>query len=471
MNEHQLIDRLERLAREDEHPDWADVVRRASLDDRAAPPKQVRRLGRPFARGWILGLISVVAVIGTAVALLPGRLGSDSDNRLLQNALGAISGGPVLHVVLESPRSDHTVIANGAVHPVFAVVDLSSGRSRPVMDKQELWYDPARGLIHAVGSVDGTVSSDELTRRDHAVFVQPDGRVKKITLPNSSGSSSFLDGLDAFFLGYKQALATGSATRAGTGTFDGRRIEWLRFTTPNGHDGTDIHEVAIDPRTYKAVAIRGVCPHCTAPPATETIKTIEGISKTAADFTPPTAHPQIHVAQYGGGKRHERHGHLTTASSFLGHETFWAGPTVGGTRFSGTQFASPVNYSSNALNPGPASVIARGRGVTFHYGTTSGPEFNAKPDQAYISIAETADIGFTFYGFNMETLDLTGQPLTTANTAIPPEGQLILSYTGGKAWTGQMRKGRLNIEIEAPLRELVIRTARTLRPTPRSTTR
>jgi hypothetical protein len=470
VNERQLIDRLEQLGREDEHPDWADVVRRASVSDRVASAEKVRRRRLRLIRGRALVLVVVVALVGAGVALLPGGRGRESDGGLLQNALAAVSGGPVLHVVLEWPLSDGTATQNGS-QSVFAVIDLSTGRSRAVMNRQELWYDPARGLTHAVDSLDGTVIADELVRGRTAVFEDPTGRIRTTTLRRSAKSSSFFQGLDAFLLGYKHALATGSATREGSGTFDGHRVEWLRFTSPHPPAGASgIGEVAVDQRTYTAVAIRDVCPSCTTPPVA--IKTIEGISTTAADFTPPSAHPQIRVAQYGDGKRQERQGNLTTASMYLGHETFWAGPTVGRSRFSGTRFARPVQYSSDALNPGPGSVIARGRGVTFYYGTTSGPEFNAKPGQAYISIAETTDVGFSFYGFNMQTLGLAGQPLTAAGTAVPPEGELVLSYTGpGGGWTGQMRKGRMDIEIEAPSRELVIRAAQALVPTPRSTTR
>ncbi len=466
-----VSDLLDRLAPDTKvTPDWNDVLRRADID---ADPvgSSFRRWPHRLAvnRRRLAALAVLVAVIGATAALLPGRLGHNGDSGFLQNALAAVSGGPVLHVVLEQPLSDSERTQGS--NPVFEVVDLSTGRSRPVMNQLELWYDPSQGLEHAVGSVDGTVGSDELVRGRTAVVESRPGRVNTITLPKSSGASGFLGGLDAFFLGYKHALATGAATRAGSGTFDGHPVEWLRFTSPSSPGENNTEEVAVDQRTYKAVAIRGVCPRRCIPPTAETIKTIEGISATDADFTPPTAHPQIRVAQYGDGKRQERQGNLTGASTYLGQATFWAGPTVGGSRFSGTRFARPVTYSSAALNPGPASVIARGRGVTFYYGTTGAPDFNAQPGQAYISIAETANVGFSFYGFNMQTLGLAGQPLTAAGTAIPPEGELVLSYTGtGGDWTGQTRKGRIDIEIEAPSRTLVIRAAQTLLPTPRSGT-
>ena len=430
------------------------------------PAESVRRPPLRFIRVRALAVVMVVALLGAGVALLPGRFGREGDGGLLQNALAAFSGGPVLHVVLEWPLSDSTATQNGS-QSVFAVIDLSTGRSRPVMNQLDLWYYPERGLSHSVASLDGTVVVDELVRGRIAVYEDPTGRLRTTTLRRSAGSSSFFGGLDAFLLGYKHALATGSATRAGSGTIDGHRVEWLRFTSPHPPAGASgIEEVAVDQRTNKAVAIRDVCSSCTTP-TTATITTIEGITATAADFIPPTPHPQIRVAQYGAGKRQERKGNLAGATLYLGHQTFWAGTRVGESRFSGVRFASPVKYSSRALHPGPAFVIARGRGVTFYYGTTRAPGFNAMPGQAYISIAETADIGFAFYGFNMETLGLGGQPLTAAGTAVPPEGELVLSYTGaGGGWTGQMRKGRMDIEIEAPSRDLVIRTAQALMPTP-----
>ena len=46
-------------------------------------------------------------------------------------------------------------------------------------------------------------------------------------------------------------------------------------------------EVAVDRDTFQAVAMRAICTSCTITPPTYTIRTLDGVSRNAVDFSPP----------------------------------------------------------------------------------------------------------------------------------------------------------------------------------------
>jgi hypothetical protein len=369
----------------------------------------------------------------------------------VDRALAAVSQGPVLHAVLELPTTETWVTPDS--HPSLAVVDLATGHERPMMSELEIWYDPNRQSVRQVNSVDGTIQWESLQTptgdKDNLGHSQP-----------ADGPPSIDPGLAAFFKGYRQALADGSAIDMGSGSVDGRDVEWLRFPATSEYDVAE--EIAVDRSTYQAVALRAaVCPKCTAPRPIYSITSLEGISRARADFTAPMAHNPHPVALYGASYNS---GEVNGATVYLGQQAYWAGEVVGGVAFSGVEYARAANYSTNA--PTAASLIATGHGTTFYYGTPSEPRSRsgAAPVTPSVSIAETADVGFAFHGFNMEELSTTGDPLSIGRAALPPEGQMVLGNTGG-LWVGQMRKGQLYIEIESNSRALALDAARSLVPT------
>src|SRR2546423_11631297 len=87
--------------------DWGAVVRDANL----ASPRNRRRLGAEAAIG-----VAVIAVALVAL-LAPSRHGGGS---IVERARAAIGNGPVLHIVMRYPV------------PRYTVVDLKTGRERPV---------------------------------------------------------------------------------------------------------------------------------------------------------------------------------------------------------------------------------------------------------------------------------------------------------------------------------------------------
>lgn len=454
MIEQELQERIDALLDDDTQPNWSDVVERAAFADGGAAPApapahNVRRRGA-LSRRRIALIVGLAAVIAAVAAMLPGRIGSGRERLgVVAAALAAVSQGPVLHAVLQVPASQ-TWDSPTHEHPTIELLDLASGQTQPVMSQMELWYDPERGLALQVDSVNGTVAWQSLqtptaTYDDHG-HQQP-----------SSSPAQIDQGLAAFLKGYKQSLADGTATDEGSGTLGGRAVEWLRFPPLTSSNVPE--EVAVDPDTFQAVAMRAVCPNCSVAPPTYTVTTLEGLSRNAVDFSPPRVVEPHLVKLYGGSYNL---GTLAGTTSYLGYQAYWAGNSVDGLAFTGVEFGQPRTYSSETASAD--SLIASGKGVTFYYGALKPPTFNASPGQPYLSIGETADIGFAFHGFNMEELSEDGQPLTVARTIVPPEGQAILTDLG--FWIVQLRKGDVFIEIEGPSREIVVEAARALTPIP-----
>jgi hypothetical protein len=448
--EQELRERIDVLLDDDTQPNWSDVVARAASADRGTTPAQNARRRGALSRRRIALVVALVAVIAAVAALLPGRIGSGHERvGIVAEALAAVSQGPVLHAVLQVPTSQ-TWDGPSHEHPTIEVLDLASGQTQPVVSQMELWYDLERGLALQVDSVNGTVAWQSLqtpttTYDDHGH-------------QQASSSPAQIDpGLAAFLKGYKQSLVDGTATAQGPGTLDGRAVQWLRF--PPLTSSSVPEDVAVDRDTFQAVAMRAICPNCTVTPPTYTITTLEGVSRNAVDFSPPKTVEPHPVKLYGGSYDL---GTLSGATSYLGHQAYWAGKSVDGLAFTGVQLDHPTNYSSETASA--ESVIASGKAVTFYYGAPKPPTFDAPPGQPYLSIGETADIGFAFHGFNMEELSEDGQPLTLARTTVPPERQAILTDVG--FWVVQLRKGDVYIEIEGPSREVVVDTARALTPTP-----
>jgi hypothetical protein len=330
MSETSLLDRIRAAAPPLDDSDWSDVVARAGLVPEPPPP-------RPRRPRRVVGVAFVAAVIAAVAALGPWG-GSDDRVTILDRALAAVSGGPVLHAVLRIDAA-RLVIAGDAGPTRYTVVDLASGQERNVETQIETWYDPHGDVFHQQVSTDGFVHWDSLRSRaeTRAWPIDP--------------------ALAAFFKGYRQALDDGSARPVGEETIDGRRVIWLRFEVP----GRDAPEIAVAADSYEALFLRGVCPQCTAPPPTYTIVTLEGIAVDAANFTPPVRRAARSKGRYASGWR--RTIELSEATSRLGRTALWASPAVRGLALSRVQYLRGSRHTG--LPTTRRNRVARGHGLLF----------------------------------------------------------------------------------------------------------
>ena len=411
---------------------WPDVLGRA---------RQRRAHRRPVA-----ALALLAAVVAIAAALVPGWLAGDPRIGVLDRALAAVSGGPVLHVVLEVDTADMWAGPEGTKR-TFSVVDLSSGAERTIQSALELWYDPDADRTREVVSVDGLAGIDSLA--------PPPGA--------APGERSGMDpALAAFFTGYRQALERGEARAAGTEVVNGRRVEWLFF--PSANDPGNGSEVGLETGSDRAVFLRYVCATCDASyrPRLYRIRTLEGVERDPSDFTPTLQKaPRM---PYGDGGGHRIN--LSEAEGLLGRPVLWLGRTIEGLPFSLAEYRWASG--NTGLPPTRANEVGRGKGLHILYGVDVGPtgrRYAIAPGQPYVGISETEDYRFVgnFRGYGLAV------PQTITGGPVPEFDEVaLMGEEGGESphWVAQFRKDGLYVEISAPTRELVLAAARALQPVP-----
>lgn len=250
---------------------------------RAAGPRALSRrsLERP-------SVLSVTALVAAAVAVALIAPWQRSRGTLADLALAAIGSEPVVHVVTETPTGT-------------GLIYLTSGAAQPMMQRDEIWYDAHRGLRRDLTRNGSTIVDDELETPEGAftshgivydcawIAAHPIAATQARVSCNPSGNNGTtpkviarpkptLDpGLAGFADSYRNALASGQARDAGTGTVDGKPVDWLTFPTSDG--GTE--RVAIDATSHKPILLEG-------PNLSVRIDTIESIPYAPPDFARPT---------------------------------------------------------------------------------------------------------------------------------------------------------------------------------------
>ena len=143
----------------DDPADWDDVLRRAREPAPGAPPRRRRTL--------------------------------------LDRALAAVSGGPVLHVVTRTNMGG-------------TLVDLQSGSRSQVRVEQDAWFDPARGFRTTM-RFGGTAIEEYGAPRDRPIRMRAATRAMQV-----------------FTRDYRDALRDGRARIVREGTVAGTPVYWIR---------------------------------------------------------------------------------------------------------------------------------------------------------------------------------------------------------------------------------------------------
>lgn len=239
------------------------------------------RLPRPS----VLSAVALVAAAAVIVLVAPWQR---SHGTLTDMALAAIGTQPVVHVVMETPTR-------------AGLVDIASGNTQPVVQRDEVWYDAARGLRRDVTRDGSVILDDELDTpqggfTSHGIVydcawiaAHPVAATKARVSCNASGDNGTtphtvprpkptLDpGLAGFADSYRQALASGQAHEAGTGEVNGQAVDWLVFPTSDG----STEKVALDQASHKPILLE--VPHLSI-----RIDSIETIPYDASNFARPT---------------------------------------------------------------------------------------------------------------------------------------------------------------------------------------
>lgn len=183
---------------------------------------------RARRRRW-LSLLALVVVAIAAVATLELRSASGS------GVAAAAAGRPVTHVVIQDL-------------PASVYFNLKTGRKTVKTLGEEMWFERGRhGWHRIVATVGGRPAGDTVWRAHY-------------TRPNTEAAAvnSFYAALATDF---RAALKNGEVQLIDRGTFDGRRIDWVRDVPRRDQRWYVLRalgEVGIDAHTYKPVLLRGL---------------------------------------------------------------------------------------------------------------------------------------------------------------------------------------------------------------------
>jgi hypothetical protein len=286
--------------------------RRAHLRDEVS---RARRRSLLPAAAVIAGLI-VLAVT------LPGRV-APTRMTLVDQALAAFGRGSTIHVVLEQPDAAR-------------LLDLRTGRSRPLSNRMEFWSDPKLG----------------------SVFTRELGGV-----PTQRLASSRISWAEAaaewrpFVAGYRRRLERGSYHVVSRGRLGGTPIIWIASSSLA--DGR-AQEIAISKITYRPLYVRTLIGGRVEPGS--------GARVVVAETTPP--HPAAFARSSpmgNGGWTGTTNGHTgipTTIAS--ARAAMNPDPIVTGSRVAGlgrTWIGLP-----DSLLPGATSYRGQVNGLSLYYG-------------------------------------------------------------------------------------------------------
>lgn len=198
-----------------------------------------------------VALAATVAAATVAVLLVSPWSGGGGG--LVQRALAAVGTGEVLHVVFtEQPGPPGW----------YGAVSLPSGTALPDPTlRREVWYDQSRGLEKSVFSLGNSNSFGESIETPQGDYNSTGRITNAITVdgnkatPTVGPAASLEPALTGFVDQYQSALASGQATRTGTGQVDGHDVIWLHIAADPAHYYPAM-DVAIDASTYAPVQVR-----------------------------------------------------------------------------------------------------------------------------------------------------------------------------------------------------------------------
>jgi hypothetical protein len=258
--------------------------------------EEVLRDARPRRRSLSLQL-AVATGIAALVALFVVAPWQGTERvGILDRALAAAGDGPVLHVVFRGGWGG-------------TLVDLKSGKRKPLYGDREVWYDPARDFVHSISRFDGVVQNEELYRRKDA-----DRELK------------------ALWQQYRTALENGTARIAEEDLVGGVPVYWVivwRKMLPDVADHKEhelAQQVAISRESFKPVAMKYTRDRRTLSGATEYILRYETVLVSEADFTSRPGSSLQGQAMSMGSKPIA----IEQAVEVLGRAPYWLGQTFAG---------------------------------------------------------------------------------------------------------------------------------------------
>jgi hypothetical protein len=385
---------------DDSTADWDEVVRRAST----RPP---RRRGRAM----VFALAGATAVAVAVALIAPWR----TESSILDRAAAAIGTGPVVHVVLRADTKAERV-------------DLATGRSRPVHEDQEFWWDPARGF-HEIRRFGGRPYVDRLSK----------------TLPSPDEDPIPL----GFASGYRKALESGRAKVLGDGEIVGHKVTWIRFYLGGRGPDYPMFDVAVDRETAKPVFVRYTVGGDRTIRFGRSVIAADSLPGGQGNFEPKPVPPRMTVSLAGGGSAFWKRVSASRAESILGRPPLWLGARSAGVSFSG--FRPAVVMVGNNFQ----------KRVNFGIGAMYGPVYKPMTRKPWVQVAQYSKLRFKtlFMEPNEDKIWRAARP---GSVLVYSSGDVTAPFFG-KVDRGYLRQDGLYVRIAAPTARQVIAAARALR--------
>jgi hypothetical protein len=202
-------------------------------------------------------VLAPVVVAAAAVALLLVGPWQGPGASVVDRALAAVGGGPVIHAVVEYSW------------PQDVVVNLATGAEHERVHRNEYWYDEQRGTLRDRAVTEGGSAIDYIVR---------------------DGVEARLDrALAGFGTGYRAALSDGRARVTGNTVFNGRPAKLIEFEP--GSSGA-VEEVTIDAKTFIPLSFHTTYEGGRRSPEWRVV-TIESVSRDPLNFTLPKSTPRV----------------------------------------------------------------------------------------------------------------------------------------------------------------------------------
>jgi hypothetical protein len=436
------------------HPDLL-----ALADAVAATQRPSRRRHLPFARATV---IAAALAAAAAVALIAPWQGRSAG--FVARALAALGNGQVIHVISTSEI------------PSERIVDLQSGTERPLEQQTEIWYDGTRGLERTIVRIDGRVAGEVLQTPQGAwsqdgrvytcawIAAHPAEATKARVSCNASGDNGTtprsipeapptLDpALADFASGYRDALANDTAARDGSGSIDGRPVEWLRFTeqgTSTGASGGPVVErVAVDTQTLRPVLVQRFADGSQV--GEMQIATIETLPASVVAFPKPA---QTSPEPQGTRVQAQQTATPADAAAALGGTLLWAGQSLAGLPLNQTTTEQIVTgYGAGSTTPDTHSV-----GVELVYGGPADP--NGASTYVIVKQSTTPQMLYGFVGPERQALP-SGQMLVLSSDVLTKApGSTQATPTGATLWSGLLVQDGMYVSLEATSEALLLEAA------------
>lgn len=370
----------------------------------------VAQTQRPVRRRVPGGRVVAVAVaVAAAVAVALVAPWQERGPNVVDRALAAVGGGPVVHAVVEYSW-DRDV-----------VVEIATGEERRRVHRTEYWYDDGRKALRTRLLTD----SVQLTE----IVETPGGAWSDLGEHGGAYAPQLEPALAGFVTGYRDALEDGSAEVVGETTVDGRAAKLIRFRP--GPAGS-VQEVAVDAETFWPLRF-----HQTYPPDGRRspefhVVAIESMPRDPSLFAPPKRSKPRPTAGWGlEGSTIE----LDDAARALGATPLWVGASFAGREIEQVQLQRV------------GSEFTNGRKVE---GVVLRIEYEGD-----VRVSQAVDPA-GLYGLG---IDDGGDPTA-------PPGSMSVYSDPRPHWQGELKVGRIGVVLDAPTRELLLDAARELRPMP-----